>query len=98
MKIPCELIVWYVLPSIRRELARILANSLRMDGSTYHTMSSQGIFINGGNELTIIKGWQRKASHLSGVGLLVERLHFPVRHLVRRPRHTGGEALGPEML
>jgi len=24
MKIPCELIVWYVLPSIRRELAREL--------------------------------------------------------------------------
>lgn len=24
MKIPCELIVWYVLPSIRRELARVL--------------------------------------------------------------------------
>ncbi|MDX9798891.1 MAG: winged helix-turn-helix transcriptional regulator [Bacteroidales bacterium] len=24
MKIPCELIVWYVLPSIRKELARVL--------------------------------------------------------------------------
>ena len=24
MKIPCELIVWYVLPFIRRELARVL--------------------------------------------------------------------------
>jgi len=26
MKIPCELIVWYVLPSIRRELARELVD------------------------------------------------------------------------
>ena len=27
MKIPCELIVWYVLPSIRRELARELVEN-----------------------------------------------------------------------
>lgn len=27
MKIPCELIVWYVLPSIRRELARELVET-----------------------------------------------------------------------
>ncbi len=27
MKIPCELIVWYVLPSIRRELARELVTT-----------------------------------------------------------------------
>ena len=26
MKIPCELIVWYVLPAIRRELARELVD------------------------------------------------------------------------
>jgi len=30
MKIPCELIVWYVLPSIRRELARELVEKHRM--------------------------------------------------------------------
>ena len=29
MKIPCELIVWYVLPSIRRELARELVEKHR---------------------------------------------------------------------
>jgi predicted transcriptional regulator len=29
MKIPCELIVWYVLPSIRRELARELVERHR---------------------------------------------------------------------
>ncbi len=27
MKIPCELVVWYVLPTIRREVARELVNS-----------------------------------------------------------------------
>ncbi|HIJ00715.1 MAG: uncharacterized protein PWQ88_1025 [Candidatus Methanomethylophilaceae archaeon] len=30
MKIPCELIVWYVLPSIRRELARELVEEHSM--------------------------------------------------------------------
>ncbi len=27
MKIPCELVVWYVLPTIRREVARELVNT-----------------------------------------------------------------------
>ena len=30
MKIPCELIVWYVLPSIRRELARELVENHKL--------------------------------------------------------------------
>jgi predicted transcriptional regulator len=30
MKIPCELIVWYVLPSIRRELARELVEKHKL--------------------------------------------------------------------
>ena len=30
MKIPCELIVWYVLPSIRRELAKDLVDKYHM--------------------------------------------------------------------
>jgi predicted transcriptional regulator len=30
MKIPCELIVWYVLPSIRRELARELVQKYHL--------------------------------------------------------------------
>jgi predicted transcriptional regulator len=30
MKIPCELIVWYVLPSLRRELARELVDKHKL--------------------------------------------------------------------
>ncbi len=30
MKLPCELIVWYLLPNIRRELARSLVEDLKL--------------------------------------------------------------------
>lgn len=30
MKIPCELVVWYVLPTIRREVTRELVNTHKM--------------------------------------------------------------------
>ncbi len=30
MKLPCELIVWYILPNIRRELARSLVKDLKL--------------------------------------------------------------------
>ena len=30
MKIPCELIVWYILPSIRRELAKELVHNHKL--------------------------------------------------------------------
>ena len=30
MKLPCELIVWYILPNIRRELARSLVEDLKL--------------------------------------------------------------------
>ena len=30
MKVPCELIVWYVLPAIRREFARVLVKEFNL--------------------------------------------------------------------
>ena len=30
MKLPCELVVWYILPNIRRELARSLVKDLKL--------------------------------------------------------------------
>lgn len=30
MKVPCELIVWYVIPNIRKEIAKTLVNELGM--------------------------------------------------------------------
>jgi hypothetical protein len=31
MKVPCELIVWYILPAIRREFARVLVQDFNLD-------------------------------------------------------------------